>query len=212
MKNGSQIPNWTQIDADTLDFDLDGLNNSIERQLGTNPTDYDTDGDGLGDLEERQINSEPLSVDSDGDGRSDLEERRSQTPPDIPTTAPENLKLREAYYSVAKSSLGWEKYPDCNWNTLYRELNGDSFTGKALDKEVLLTAMEKDIPPDKAIMLIAQSPYVQWHRHNAQVSDAQMIEYLQHTYSEATWERKQQTELFGQIQGESSVEMEIEKQ
>ncbi len=56
----------------TPDSDNDGLSNSLEAQIGTDPWDPDTDDDGLTDSEEYIIhNTDPLNWDSDYDGMSD---------------------------------------------------------------------------------------------------------------------------------------------
>jgi hypothetical protein len=56
----------------STDTDGDGLPNSTEAQLGTNPTKADTDGDGLTDGAEVTIyHTNPLKADTDGDGISD---------------------------------------------------------------------------------------------------------------------------------------------
>lgn len=57
------------------DDDNDGLTNSEEQRLGTNPKVDDTDGDGLKDGEEvRRYSTNPLKTDTDGDGLSDGDE------------------------------------------------------------------------------------------------------------------------------------------
>jgi beta-lactamase regulating signal transducer with metallopeptidase domain len=62
-----------------LDSDKDGLENSLEAELGTNPKSADTDGDGLSDYDEYcKYRTDPTKRDSDGDGKSDgdWQERR----------------------------------------------------------------------------------------------------------------------------------------
>lgn len=57
------------------DSDGDGLSDSQESALGTNPQSADTDSDGLSDREEVQIyGSDPTRPDTDGDGFLDGEE------------------------------------------------------------------------------------------------------------------------------------------
>lgn len=57
------------------DSDGDGLTDSVENQLGTNPQSFDTDNDGLNDFEEIQIYfSDPIKPDTDQDGYLDGEE------------------------------------------------------------------------------------------------------------------------------------------
>ncbi len=57
-----------------VDSDGDGLTNSEEADLGTDPELADSDGDGIDDGEEIEQGLNPLSVDSDGDGYSDWDE------------------------------------------------------------------------------------------------------------------------------------------
>ncbi len=57
------------------DFDSDGLTNSEEEKLGTNPYEEDTDSDGLDDGEEvRKYRTNPMDIDTDKDNLSDYEE------------------------------------------------------------------------------------------------------------------------------------------
>ncbi|MBX2801316.1 MAG: hypothetical protein KTR31_26800 [Myxococcales bacterium] len=67
----------SDADADVTDpdSDLDGLTDSREEQLGTDPNDPDTDQDGLLDGEEVDTHAtDPLDDDSDNDGLLDGEE------------------------------------------------------------------------------------------------------------------------------------------
>jgi len=71
------------LSADDLrDSDADGLSDSKERRLGTNPYNKDTDRDGLNDFEEVYVyGTDPLDPDTDKDGMSDGEEvRRGRNP------------------------------------------------------------------------------------------------------------------------------------
>ncbi|MDP3964168.1 MAG: hypothetical protein Q8Q20_00715, partial [bacterium] len=57
------------------DADRDGLKDSEEAEIGTDPNLSDTDSDGLSDTQELRIyGSDPLKADSDGDGFDDGEE------------------------------------------------------------------------------------------------------------------------------------------
>ncbi|MBI4837940.1 MAG: DUF1566 domain-containing protein, partial [Nitrospirae bacterium] len=70
-----------------IDDDGDGLSNSLEQLLGTNPSSPDSDGDGIGDFDETDGGSpidtdsdgtiDALDTDSDNDGISDLSEGSS---------------------------------------------------------------------------------------------------------------------------------------
>jgi outer membrane protein OmpA-like peptidoglycan-associated protein len=58
------------------DRDVDGLLNSQERELGTDPDKADTDGDGISDgTEVTVLKTDPRKADSDNDGIPDNEER-----------------------------------------------------------------------------------------------------------------------------------------
>jgi hypothetical protein len=77
------VSNTNQLDLDgdkigdvcDLDIDGDGLLNTQETVLGTNPRQADTDGDGLSDgAEVNTFGTNPLLADTDGDGLTDGEE------------------------------------------------------------------------------------------------------------------------------------------
>jgi len=82
-------PNWTSIESgtqkqstisiDASDLDQDGLYDSREEELGTDPRDSDTDGDGLTDGREIELETDPLSKDTDDDGLTDKTEVNSST-------------------------------------------------------------------------------------------------------------------------------------
>jgi len=76
------------------DTDGDGLTNSEEAQIGTDPLNPDTDGDGLGDGEEvKTFATNPLVPDTDGDGLGDGDEvHNRRTDPLNPDTDTDQLK------------------------------------------------------------------------------------------------------------------------
>ncbi len=73
-------------EAPVLDSDADGLTDTEEIELGTDPNNADTDGDGLSDGEEVEGSSDPLQADTDGDGLSDGEEAAANTDPNSADT------------------------------------------------------------------------------------------------------------------------------
>ncbi|HLD31309.1 MAG TPA: hypothetical protein VJB37_00205 [Patescibacteria group bacterium] len=74
----AMVPSAEDVEGDILDEELlfgepldkdgDGLDDSFENDLGTDPNNWDTDGDGLGDRDEVSIwKTDPLNPDTDGD-------------------------------------------------------------------------------------------------------------------------------------------------
>ncbi len=54
------------------DQDLDGLDDTKEKEYGTSDFEFDTDGDGLRDIDEIEVwKTDPTKPDSDGDGFAD---------------------------------------------------------------------------------------------------------------------------------------------
>lgn len=78
------------------DADGDGLTDTEELSLGTNPNQPDTDGDSLFDKEEVKIyRTDPLKVDTDGDGIADgIEVSRGEDPVN-PTAGAKLLDLQK---------------------------------------------------------------------------------------------------------------------
>ena len=73
---GSSEP--TQEQQEPVDTDGDGLTDSTEVDLGSDPKSADTDQDGLTDQEEvEEYETDPLEADTDGDGLEDGEEVNS---------------------------------------------------------------------------------------------------------------------------------------
>jgi len=64
-----------------VDTDGDGLSDTQESQIGTNPNIADSDGDTLNDGAEVQAGTDPLNVDTDGDGVNDNVEIAAGTDP-----------------------------------------------------------------------------------------------------------------------------------
>ncbi len=75
------------------DYDKDGLTNSREKEIGTDPRNPDTDGDGLKDGEEvKTYYTNPLLQDTDADGLTDYDEVfKYQTSPVKPDSDSDGL-------------------------------------------------------------------------------------------------------------------------
>ncbi len=72
------------IVATPTDSDADGLTDTQEGLLGTDPNNPDTDGDGLTDGDEVNVHgTDPLVTDTDGDGFGDFEEVFAGTDPTV---------------------------------------------------------------------------------------------------------------------------------
>lgn len=99
----------------SLDCDEDGLTDSEEKRLGTDPCNIDTDGDKLTDFEEvRTYRTDPLKADTDGDGLTDFDELRTHgTDPRNPDT--DNDGLNDGQEIARKTD---PKNPDTDGDTL----------------------------------------------------------------------------------------------
>ncbi|MBI4535309.1 MAG: OmpA family protein [Ignavibacteriae bacterium] len=80
-------------EPEITDSDGDGITDSEEGQLGTDPNKADTDGDGLSDGDEARMHkTDPLKADTDGDGISDRDEvLRYKTDPLVADTDGDGL-------------------------------------------------------------------------------------------------------------------------
>ena len=77
----------------TADTDGDGLSNSLEYTLNTDPTVADSDGDGLSDGQEvNTTHTDPSNIDTDNDGLTDAQEvNTTHTDPTNPDTDGDGL-------------------------------------------------------------------------------------------------------------------------
>lgn len=79
--DGDGLPNWYEANnglnpfvPNLGDTDRDGLKDTAEYVIGTNPNNPDTDGDGLDDGDEIDLGTNPLNIDTDHDGFKDGDE------------------------------------------------------------------------------------------------------------------------------------------
>ncbi len=88
-----------------LDSDEDGVPDTLERRIGTDPRDrrdpgdgaYDADGDGLADSVEASLGTDPFNADSDEDGWLDGDEFHAGTDPLDATSIPPDADLDGLY-------------------------------------------------------------------------------------------------------------------
>lgn len=79
--------------ATPADKDNDGLSNTAEASLGTNPLDEDSDDDGLSDGDEvLKYHTDPSRLDTDRDGSYDGEEIAAETKPLDPDSDDDGLE------------------------------------------------------------------------------------------------------------------------
>ena len=88
------------------DPDGDGLTNTEECRLGTDPLSPDTDGDGLSDGEEVQFGTDPLRRDTDADALDDASEHRLGTNPQNPDSNGNGVLDGLETYATSVTTLG----------------------------------------------------------------------------------------------------------
>ncbi len=88
------------------DSDNDGLLDSVEEALGTNPNNPDTDADGVSDqIEVEILGTDPNNIDSDGDGLDDNAEQSWGTNPLAKDSDGDMLTDGEEVYSLNTSPI-----------------------------------------------------------------------------------------------------------
>ncbi len=123
----------------------------------TDDLTLDSDNDGLSNSVEYALGSDSYQFDTDGDGISDTIEVKQQTNPRIesfPITDP--MAARERYFHHASLLLGW-----------------------ALDQSVHQRAISQGESSTNAVYLLAQSPFLQYHKEAGLIGVKEMAEYTQ---------------------------------
>ena len=172
----------------------------------TDQLSLDPDNDGLTTAQEYALGSDPYQFDTDGDGISDTMEVKHHTNPRIetePITQPD--AARQRYYHHACELLGWDKYSGLSWDTLYKDVGGQFETGWALDKGVYERAIAVGETPENAAYLLAQSPFLQYHKERGLVGVEQMVEYTQDVISSSEYSQQKFREKMSQ-QNEPELE------
>lgn len=121
--------NWIVVTHGASDFDGDGLNDTLELTLGSNPASSDTDGDGMSDgFEYQHWNSPTGGVagnDDDGDGQTNGQEFLAGT---HPKDAGSNLRI----VSIVPSGGGgytvtWTSALGKNYRVWFADVLGAAF-------------------------------------------------------------------------------------
>ena len=84
--DGTSDETTIKVKVIPVDRDLDGVEDHIEREDGTDPLNPDTDGDSVNDGQEKKDKTNPLDPDTDHDGLNDGEEKTYKTDPLNPDT------------------------------------------------------------------------------------------------------------------------------
>jgi len=156
-----------------------------EREL-----DLDLDGDGLTVREELKYGLHPCAPDSDGDGIHDGDEVAGNTNPRrynnlnqplqqrdpiqeyATNTISKKTELRQRYLEHAKRVLG---RPQLTYDELASQIASDRWMAQALDTAVLRSAYSAN--EQDAEYLLSQSPYIQFHAHEADSTPDRLLNY-----------------------------------
>jgi hypothetical protein len=116
---------WGLCPGNREDSDGDGLYDSEEQQIGTDPNSADTDGDGCNDKREyEELVSDPTQADTDGDGLEDCREIQNSCDPTDENTDGDNFddhtEVEQGYACNDPSSspspillrMEWSEYAD----------------------------------------------------------------------------------------------------
>jgi len=121
------------IACSAADSDDDGLSNSREAELGTNPDKADTDSDGLDDRNEIKLGTDPLVNDTDGDGLLDGDEGPAGADPLIVDTDGDGYTDRDEVFTGHSPADPKDRIYKANWPYFFEK---DTLTGGALDKPI----------------------------------------------------------------------------
>ena len=158
----------------TLNFDLDGDGLTVAEELkyGLNPYCADTDGDNIPDGREVNQGSDPTKGEPRHERRELREERER-----------EKERLRERYLDHACELLGWPRQ-QLDYPTLYGDVAGNETIGRGLDRMVFQSEVGSGTNPVQAAYLLAQSPWLQWHKERGALDARQMRDYASAMLSE----------------------------
>jgi len=119
--------------ACTRDSDDDGLSNSKEEELGTNPKVADSDHDGLKDGDEVKNDANPLKADSDGDGLKDGDEVKYGADPNKVDTDDDGYNDRDEVFEGHDPGDASDLIYKGHWPYVFDKTD---FKGGSLDKGI----------------------------------------------------------------------------
>ena len=141
------------------DSDNDGLPDSQEIAIGTDPNNPDTDGDGLSDGDEVALGTDPNNPDTDGDGLSDGEELLLGTDPLVPDEGCSSVSAEASLVIVPvdiifvidnSGSMGGEILSvEANINQNFAQI----ISASGLDYRIIMIARHGDAVPDESICI-----------------------------------------------------------
>jgi len=141
------------------DGDNDGLPDTHEIAIGTDPNDPDTDDDGLSDGDEVALGTDPLNPDTDGDGLSDGEEILLGTDPLVPDEGCSSVSAEASLVIVPvdiifvidnSGSMGGEILAvEANINQNFAQIIGSS----SLDYRIIMISRHGLADPNESICI-----------------------------------------------------------
>ena len=152
-----------------LDFDGDGLRVREELKYGLHPYAPDSDGDGIHDGDEVVGIANPRrynNLDRSLEPRDRIQEYATNS-------ISKKAELRDRYLEHAQRVLG---RPHLTYDLLASQIASDRWLAQALDSQVLRSAYyakEQD-----AQYLLSQSPYIQFHAHEADSTPDCLLNYV----------------------------------
>lgn len=152
-----------------LDLDGDGLTAREELKYGLHPYAPDSDGDGIHDGDEVAGNTNPRRYNN----FEGPQEQRDRTRECAIDSMSKKAELRQRYLEHAKRVLG---RPQLTYDELASNIASDRWLAQALDTAVLHSAYSAN--EQDAQYLLSQSPYIQFHAHEADSTPDRLLNYV----------------------------------
>ena len=169
-------PSQRDMDKDGLgdecddDIDGDGLSNSFELRIGTDPYDPDTDNDGLSDKDEFRFGGDPLKCDSNGDGKTDLEEvsEGANCKPQLRGLLKDEIVLSESGCNYSKPVIISDK---CEGKVNSNTLCDSNINGKNYWIAKLNAIIEQQSPNSAAFCNSSIKKYIKYEYWSNELTD-----------------------------------------